>query len=751
MIAKPDRTSVKNKNPVLNVDRNGCVLYSNEAGEPLLYEWGAIVGEKLPSNIGDRVQRVISQNSPEKMEIKAGNRIFLVVFSPLPKRECVNISGFDISEQKNLEEEFQLLNEDLDTKSTELCKVNEALRKSESKYWHFIENAQEGIWILDHNDRTIFVNKQVSEMLGYNIEEIIGQSPQKFLAPNFCLVAENRLHEHRQRVEKAIDYRFIRKDGSDLWSIVSTHQLFDDKGKYTGSLGMLIDITGRKKAEQVFRNSFNTLDEKVKERTVELEKAYSSLKEIEKGYAEAQKIAHIGNWDWDLRTGEVYWSDEMYRIFERNPQEQLATYTEFLNYIHPNDRDNVDNTNRKGLKGEPINIDYRIVLSSGEERTVHTKAEVIFDEASRPIRLKGIVQDITERKRVEEKLKESEERYRNIVETANEGIGIIDDKAIITYANRKLANMLGYTVEDGIGLPIWNFIGEECKNIVKMNMEKRLNGINESYEYKLMHKDNSPIWVYMSAKPLFDDTGKFMGIMSMFTDITKRKEAEEALNNIEIARKKEIHHRIKNNLQILSSLLDLQAEQFKNRKCIKDSEVLEAFKESKNRVKSMALIHEELHKGCGNGTLNFSQYIVKLIDNLFLTYRLGNTGISLDMDIEEKISFDMDTSVPLGIIVNELVSNSLKHAFSWRDNGEIRIKFHREEKGKDKIEDFKNSTFTLSISDNGLGIPEEIDIKNPESLGLQLVTTLVEQVNGELELKKYNGTEFIMRFTVIEK
>jgi len=177
----------------------------------------------------------------------------------------------------------------------------------------------------------------------------------------------------------------------------------------------------------------------------------------------------------------------------------------------------------------------------------------------------------------------------------------------------------------------------------------------------------------------FDKEGKFTGVMSMLTDITKRKEAEEALANLEIARKKEIHHRIKNNLQVISSLLDLQAEKFNNREYIQDSDVLEAFRESKDRVISMALIHEELYKGGGFDTLNFSSYIEKLSENLFQTYRLGNDDLILNMDLEENIFFDMDIAVPLGIIVNELVSNSLKHAFTER-GGEIRIRLCREKR-----------------------------------------------------------------------
>ncbi|HET8687519.1 MAG TPA: PAS domain S-box protein, partial [Methanosarcina sp.] len=279
--------------------------------------------------------------------------------------------------------------------------------------------------------------------------------------------------------------------------------------------------------------------------------------------------------------------------------------------------------------------------------------------------------DVTEQKRAEEKLQESEERYRNIVETANEGILTTDNKAIITYVNPKIIDMLGYNLEGLIGRPVYDLVSEEYRPIVKTNLDKRVPRMFESYELKLTRKDGSPLWTLINAKPLFEKDGKFMGVMSMFTDINKRKEAEEALNNIETARKKEIHHRIKNNLQVISSLLDLQAEKFRNKKHISNSEVLEAFRESQDRVISMALIHEELYRGEELDKLNFSLYIKELANTLFLTYRLGNTDVSLNMDLEENILLDMDTAVPLGIIVNELVSNSLKYALLGRDKGEI--------------------------------------------------------------------------------
>jgi two-component sensor histidine kinase len=277
----------------------------------------------------------------------------------------------------------------------------------------------------------------------------------------------------------------------------------------------------------------------------------------------------------------------------------------------------------------------------------------------------------------------------------------------------------------------------------------------------------------ISAEPILKD-GHIYRIICTYHDITKRKKAEaklkETLDNldklvkertaelekaynslkkIEIARKQEIHHRIKNNLQVISSLLDLQAEQFRDKECIKDSEVMEAFRESQDRVISMALIHEELYKGGGFETLNFAPYIEELAENLFRTYRLGNTDICLKLDLAENAFFDMDIAVPLGMIVNELVSNSLKHAFKGRDEGEIRIKLYREKYTEFESEDCEISNFVLIISDNGVGIPE-LDIEDLDSLGMQLITTLVDQLDSVFELKRNNGTEFTMSFAVKE-
>ena len=679
------------------------------------------------------------------------------------------------------------------------------------------------------------------------------------------------------------DYEFdlVYPDGTMRHLLGNARPLRDEQGNSCGSVSAFIDITGRKKTEEALKKANDSLEEKVKERTAELEIAFNSLKESEKSLAEAQKMAHIGNWDWNILTNKLYYSDELYRIFGLNPEELDISFDEVINYIHPDDRDYVNNAFKEALNGKRYGeVDFRVVLADGTKRVVHTQGGVIFDENNNPVRIKGTVQDITERKKaeekirnlahivessndaigtispegiitswnkgaeqvygyshedvlgkptsflapshlgdetkkltervkkgesihqyetsrlrkdgkiidvsitlspvfdnsgmltafsfisrdiserktIEEKLRESEEKYRNIVETASEGILIIDNEAIITYGNKKLADMFGYTLAESVGRPIWDFLSEGSKAIVKLNLKNRWLGIDDSYELKLIKKDGSVLWAIVNAKPLFDRDGEFVGSISMLTDITKRKEVEQALANFEIAREKEIHHRIKNNLQIVSSLLDLQAYKFKGRNDINDSEVIDALKESQSRVISMALIHEELYKGGGLETINFSEYIEKLADNIFSTYKLGNTNISLNKDLEEDLFLDMDTVIPLGTIINELVSNSFKYAFPGRDKGEIRIKLQREENGdfinikeESKCEGPKNTNLILSVSDNGIGIPKSLDIENLDSLGLHLVTSLVEQLDGKLEIKRNNGTEFAIKFTVTEK
>jgi PAS domain S-box-containing protein len=551
-----------------------------------------------------------------------------------------------------------------------------------------------------------------------------------------------------------IEHRIIAND-KIKWVREKAYLEFGKDCALLGGFGITQDITERKRAEEALKKAHESLEEKVKERTEELEKAYNSLKDSEKSLAEAQRMAHIGNWDWDLVTNEMYWSEEMYHIFGRTPRKFGSSYNDILSYTHPEDQDYVDSAVKRAFKGKPFNIDHRIILADGEDRVVHAQGKVVFNEVNHPIRMSGTVQDITECKKAEENI----QNLANIVESSSDAIGTISLDDIITSWNKGAEQIYGYSTEEVLGKSISilapSHLDEETKKLSEII--KKGEKIYQ-YETLRLRKDGKIIDVSINFSPVFDVYGKLTAISFVVRDITERKKTEEALAKIETARKQEIHHRIKNNLQVISSLLDLQAEQFKGKKDIKDSEVLNAFRESQDRVISMALIHEELYNGEGFETLNFSSYIEELTENLFLTYRLRNTDISLNMDLEENLFFDMDTAVPLGIIVNELVSNSLKHAFIGRDKGEIRIKLCREKTEEcinsieeSKSEDYKSTIFTLTISDNGVGIPENFDIEDLDSLGCQLVTSLVDQLDGEFEMKRNNGMEFSIRFTVKEK
>lgn len=313
-----------------------------------------------------------------------------------------------------------------------------------------------------------------------------------------------------------------------------------------------------------------------------------------------------------------------------------------------------------------------------------------------------------------------------------------------------IEEVTGYSFEEfqrfGKGVWIKSIHLTDMNSGEEKSQSLRKNGSRFREELRLRRKDGACIYVENDGIWLTDYEGQPYGAIGVLKDITERKETENFLKNIEIARKKEIHHRIKNNLQVISSLLDLQAEKFNSRECVDYSEILKAFRESQDRVTSIALIHEELHEGTETDKLNFSQYLERLVDNLFQTYRSGNADVRLSMDLEENIFFGMDTVVPLGIIINELVSNSLKYAFTDRVSGKIQIKLYRQKNTKDNTTDY-----ILNVLDNGVGIPENVDFKNTNTLGLQLVGILVEQLDGEIELKKDEGTDFLIRFSVGEK
>ena len=327
---------------------------------------------------------------------------------------------------------------------------------------------------------------------------------------------------------------------------------------------------------------------------------------------------------------------------------------------------------------------------------------------------------------------------------------------------------LGYEVEDFISKKIFYadiIHPEDFENVQKELVRNVESGcMVYTSEYRIFTKSGEIRWVDERTFIQRNATGEII-LQGIILDITEHKKAEEALLQIEEIHKKEIHHRIKNNLQVISTLLYLESGNFSDKK------VIEAFKESQHRVKSMALVHEKLYQSEDMVSVDFADYIKDLSDYLFHSYSVGSGRVSLKLDVDN-VFLGMDTAVPLGIITNELVSNALKHAFSKGEDGEICIQLHKNGRAALCGENYKNAEaqvamsektgctdvstvqehkkiedkLTLIVRDNGRGFPEGIDFRNTDSLGLQLVTALVDQINGSIELDTSKGTEFKIIF-----
>jgi PAS domain S-box-containing protein len=324
-----------------------------------------------------------------------------------------------------------------------------------------------------------------------------------------------------------------------------------------------------------------------------------------------------------------------------------------------------------------------------------------------------------------------------LIESTGEGIYGIDLKWRCTFINLSASKMLGGKPEDFYNKNMHDLIHnkhedgtpysiEECPISVAIKLRENKRVENEVF-WRL---DGTYIPVEYTASPIMSNND-IKGVVITFSDITERKETFEKLSNSlqeKVVLLKEVHHRVKNNLQIISSLLNLQSQY------IKEDSAHEIFKESQNRIRSMALIHEKLYQTSNMSRLNFAGYVHELVMNLLHSY--DTTGkINFRMDIED-VLLNIDTAITLGLSINEIVSNSLKHAFGNRQ-GEIFISF--KERSKDN--------FCLIISDNGKGLPAHVDFKNTSSLGLQLVNTLIEQLEGTIEMDNKNGTKFTINFS----
>jgi len=305
----------------------------------------------------------------------------------------------DITERKQVERELKDLNESLEDRVIE--------RTAEvSKLSHAIEHSSATIVITDVEGNIEYVNPGFTETTGYSSEDAIGKNPRILKSgkrkPEFYRELWSTISSGR---EWKGEFHNRKKNGELYWEFASISPVKDKNGVITNFVAVKENVTERKRMEEELRALNISLEEHVSERTLELAKSNEELRNSKEILTKAQRIARMGNWVWDIVGNTIHWSDEIYRIFGLNPQEFDATYDEFMNFVHPDDKEVVRRSVNDAIyESAPYNIEHRIVLSDGTERIVHEQAEVTFDENGKPLKMLGTVQDITDLKKREDEL-----------------------------------------------------------------------------------------------------------------------------------------------------------------------------------------------------------------------------------------------------------------------------------------------------------------------------------------------------------
>ncbi|PZV14954.1 MAG: hypothetical protein DCF22_07890 [Leptolyngbya sp.] len=657
---------------------------------------------------------------------------------------------------------------------TALKQAEAARRNSDERYRQVVETMLEGIWMIDAASRTTYANPRMAEMLGYTADEMLGKDLFYFMDESGQAISNRNLERRRQGIKEQHDFRFRTKTGQDIWALLSTNPLYDDAGNYIGALATVTDITDRKQAqtalersEQRFRNLFESIP----------------------------KIAIQG---YDRHRQVIYWNHASEQLYGYSKTEAFGQQLEDL-IIPPEMRSAVITAVQNWLtENHPIPAsELSLMHQDGSRVTVYSSHTMLTNPEGEP-EMYCVDIDLSDRKRAEALLHQSEQVLRQRVDqeqtlrrvlqairkslsldlifrTATAEVAELvqaDRTAIVQYLPERQCwkHVSEYRqsldIPDTLGVEIPdqdNPLAEQLKQfkVVRIDNPDTLEDeINRAFaktfpgswllvplivdqklwgSFSLFRSRQTSAWTEEQAT-LVQTIGDQLAIAIQQaqaferaqTEIAERQQAEAnlraALSEKEVLLK-EIHHRVKNNLQIVSGLLQLQAQS------LQDSPAIHALRESQNRVESMSLIHKKLYISSDLEQIDAADYIQSLATSLLTTYKVSPGAIALQVDVEPVI-LSLDQGIPCGLIINELVSNALKYAFSTHQPGEILIQLRQ-----------IGRELELIVQDNGMGLPDHLDLNNIQSLGLSLVHALsTEQLEGSLTVDHSQGTTFKIRF-----
>ena len=587
----------------------------------------------------------------------------------------------------------------LEDEITERKKAEEELRKSEKSLAEAQRIAHLGSWELDLVKNELTWSDEVYRIFGLRPQEF-GATYEAFLDivhPEDRPVVDKAYTDSvKDKFPYEIVHRIVKPDGQIKFVHEKCEQLFDEAGAVVRSIGTAQDITERKMAEDALLNEKDRLEEVTSNANCGL-----FLVDDQVRITYANSVAEEWFGPSDQIKGEYCW-----KVFNiKNPEKECAGLM--------------------AMRTGGISRSEKFMIEvNGKERFFYEIASPVKDKDGRIYQVNIVVMDITERKKAEEAIHYEKDKLINILDSMEDGVYIVNRQHDIEYINPILKKEFGPLK----GRKCYEYFHDRKEECPWCTNKEVFEGHTIRWEW---YSDKTGKTYDLLDTPLKNRDGS-ISKLEIFRDITERKKAEEliktSLKDKEMLMQ-EIHHRVKNNLAVVTSLLDLQAMSVDN------EHYREMFKDSISRIKSMALIHERLYRSEDLAKINFSDYISDMAENIYRSYRLSSHKIRLKKDIG-RIFLRIKAATPCGLIVNELLSNCLKHAFPDGREGEITVSLSMND--KDEIE--------LSVRDNGVGIPEGLDFKNTDSLGMTLINALTGQLQGKIELKREKGTEFIITF-----